>query len=50
MRLTAADQLALGVVDEVVPEPPEGAHQDPEQTARVLREVARAAPGAAGRT
>ena len=39
MRLTAADQLALGVVDEVVPEPAEGAHQDAEQTAKVLREV-----------
>jgi acetyl-CoA carboxylase carboxyl transferase subunit alpha len=39
MRLTAADQLALGVVDEVVPEPAEGAHLDPEQTARALQEV-----------
>jgi acetyl-CoA carboxylase carboxyl transferase subunit alpha len=39
MRLTAGDQHALGVVDEVVPEPPEGAHHDPEQTARVLREA-----------
>ncbi len=39
MRLTAADQLALGVVDEVVPEPADGAHQDPEQTAKVLRDV-----------
>ncbi|MCY7418849.1 MAG: acetyl-CoA carboxylase carboxyltransferase subunit alpha [Chloroflexi bacterium] len=39
MRLTAADQLALGVVDEVVPEPAAGAHEDPEQTARAVREV-----------
>jgi len=39
MRLTAADQLALGVVDEVVPEPAQGAHQDPEQTAASLRGV-----------
>ncbi len=39
MRLTAADQLALGVVDEVVPEPAEGAHQDAEQTAKALRDV-----------
>ena len=39
MRLTAADQLALGVVDEVVSEPVEGAHHDPEQTARALRDA-----------
>ncbi len=39
MRLTAADQHALGVVDEVVPEPGEGAHTDPEGTARVLRDA-----------
>lgn len=36
MRLTAADQLALGVVDEVVAEPGEGAHSDPQETARRL--------------
>ena len=29
MRLTAAEQLALGVMDEVVPEPADGAHADP---------------------
>ena len=37
MRLTAAEQLALGVIDEVVPEPEGGAHQNPEETARRLR-------------
>ena len=37
MRLTAAEQLALGVVDEVVPEPAGGAHEHPEETARRLR-------------
>ncbi len=37
MRLTAAEQLALGVIDEVVPEPPGGAHTNPEETARRLR-------------
>jgi acetyl-CoA carboxylase carboxyl transferase subunit alpha len=36
MRLTAGEQLVLGVVDEVVPEPGEGAQSDPEQTARRL--------------
>jgi acetyl-CoA carboxylase carboxyl transferase subunit alpha len=38
MRLTAAEQLALGVIDEVVPEPASGAHEQPEETARRLRE------------
>ena len=39
MRMTAADQLELGVVDRVVPEPGEGAHTDPAETARRLRAV-----------
>ena len=37
MRLTAAEQLALGVIDEVVPEPEGGAHKEPDETARRLR-------------
>ena len=37
MRLTAAEQLALGVIDEVVPEPEGGAHENPEEMARRLR-------------
>jgi acetyl-CoA carboxylase carboxyl transferase subunit alpha len=39
MRLTAAEQLALGVLDEVVPEPGGGAHADAETTARRIRKV-----------
>jgi acetyl-CoA carboxylase carboxyl transferase subunit beta len=39
MRMTAADQLALGVVDEVVPEPDGGAPADHEETARRLRDA-----------
>jgi acetyl-CoA carboxylase carboxyl transferase beta subunit/acetyl-CoA carboxylase carboxyl transferase alpha subunit len=39
MRMTAVDQQALGVVDLVVPEPGDGAHSDPEETARRLRAV-----------
>jgi acetyl-CoA carboxylase carboxyl transferase subunit alpha len=39
MRMSAQDQLALGVVDRVVPEPGEGAHADPAETARRLRAV-----------
>jgi acetyl-CoA carboxylase carboxyl transferase alpha subunit len=39
MKMTAADQLALGVVDRVVDEPGEGAHTDHAETARRLRAV-----------
>ncbi|HUR15700.1 MAG TPA: acetyl-CoA carboxylase carboxyltransferase subunit alpha [Candidatus Limnocylindrales bacterium] len=37
MRLTAAEQLALGVIDEVVPEPGGGAHENANEAARNLR-------------
>ena len=37
MRLTAAEQLALGVIDEVISEPAGGAHEHPEETAKNLR-------------
>ncbi|MEX1172649.1 MAG: acetyl-CoA carboxylase carboxyltransferase subunit alpha [Chloroflexota bacterium] len=39
MRMSAADQHALGVVDLVVPEPGDGAHAEPEETARRLRAI-----------
>jgi acyl-CoA carboxylase subunit beta len=39
MRMSAADQHALGVVDIVVPEPGDGAHDDPEETAKRLRAI-----------
>ena len=39
MKMTAGDQLALGVVDVVVPEPDGGAHADPAGTAHRLRTV-----------
>ena len=39
MKMTAADQKALGVVDVVVPEPGEGAHTDPAETARRLKPI-----------
>ncbi len=39
MKMTAQDQLALGVVDEVIPEPAEGAHTDHAETARRLKEA-----------
>ena len=37
MKMTAADQQTLGVVDLVVAEPGEGAHTDPAETARRLK-------------
>ena len=39
MRMSAADQHALGVVDIVVPEPGEGAHDEPAATADRLRAI-----------
>jgi acetyl-CoA carboxylase carboxyl transferase subunit alpha len=39
MRMSAQDQLELGVIDRVVPEPGEGAHADPRETAKRLRSV-----------
>jgi acetyl-CoA carboxylase alpha subunit len=52
MRVTAPDLLELGVVDEIVPEPPGGAHADPAETARrvgdaverALRQLTKRAP------
>ncbi len=37
LKLTALDLLALGVVDEVLPEPMGGAHRDPRKTAETLK-------------
>ncbi len=37
LKLTARDHYALGVIDEIVPEPAGGAHADPESAARALR-------------
>jgi acetyl-CoA carboxylase carboxyl transferase subunit alpha len=53
MRITAPDLLALGVVDDIIPEPPGGAHTDPAATClrvgevveRALNELSRLAPG-----
>jgi acetyl-CoA carboxylase carboxyl transferase alpha subunit len=39
MRMTAAEQLDLGVVDAVIAEPGEGAHTDPAATARAVRDA-----------
>ncbi len=39
LKLTAQDALALGVIDEIVPEPPGGAHRNPAATAAALKEA-----------
>ena len=39
MRMSAADQHALGVIDIVVAEPGEGAHAEPEETSKRLRRI-----------
>ncbi len=41
LKLTAPDLLELGLVDEVIPEPPGGAHSDPERTIEALGEAVR---------
>ena len=37
MRMSAVDQQRLGVIDEVIPEPADGAQADPAETARRLK-------------
>ncbi len=37
MKMSAGDQHALGIIDEVIPEPGEGAHADPAETGRRLK-------------
>jgi acetyl-CoA carboxylase carboxyl transferase subunit alpha len=45
MRMTAADQLELGVVDRIITEPDGGAQEDHDATARAIREALLAAFG-----
>ncbi len=39
MKVTAGEQHELGIVDAVIPEPGEGAHTDPAEMARLIREA-----------
>jgi acetyl-CoA carboxylase carboxyl transferase subunit alpha len=39
LKITAQDLVDLGVIDEIVPEPPGGAHADPEAAAAALGEA-----------
>ena len=38
LKITAKHLLELGLVDEIIPEPLGGAHNDPRQTARTVKE------------
>ncbi len=38
LRLTSADLVRLGVADRIVPEPPGGAHADPDRAAQLVRD------------
>jgi len=39
LQLTAPDLKKQGIIDAIVPEPPGGAHRDPERMAQILKEV-----------
>lgn len=41
LKLTPEDMLQFGLIDRIVPEPPEGAHENPDGAARILRETLR---------
>ena len=43
LKLTAEDMLGFGIIDGIVPEPVGGAHAEPEQTARNLKQTLLAA-------
>ena len=38
LKLTAKDLYELGVVEEIIPEPPGGAHADPDRASQILKE------------
>lgn len=37
LKPTSEDLLALGIIDRIIPEPPGGAHNDPEEAARMVK-------------
>jgi acetyl-CoA carboxylase carboxyl transferase subunit alpha len=39
LKITAADLVKLNIIDEIVPEPTGGAHLDPEQTAKNIKDA-----------
>jgi acetyl-CoA carboxylase carboxyl transferase subunit alpha len=49
LRLTAEDLLGLGLIDGIIPEPPGGAHENPDQAAELVRARLRGALDELGR-
>jgi acetyl-CoA carboxylase carboxyl transferase subunit alpha len=43
LKLTARDLLGFGLIDAIIPEPPEGAHANPDQAAEYIRQTLREA-------
>ncbi|MGH9660495.1 MAG: acetyl-CoA carboxylase carboxyl transferase subunit alpha, partial [Bryobacteraceae bacterium] len=41
LKLTAENLVELGLIDGIIPEPPEGAHTDPDGAAANVRETLR---------
>ena len=41
LKLTAQDLLRLGLIDAIIPEPPEGAHADPDRASEFVRQTLR---------
>jgi acetyl-CoA carboxylase carboxyl transferase subunit alpha len=39
MRITSSDLLEFKVINGIIPEPPGGAHRDPEEAARIIQEI-----------
>ena len=39
LKVTSSDVKELGIVDRVIPEPPGGAHNDPQTTANAVRDA-----------
>jgi len=39
IKLTSRDLAQLGVIDEIIPEPPGGAHRDSRETANTLKDA-----------
>ena len=39
LKITAKDLLKMGVIDGIIPEPPGGAHRDPEGAAKILKKT-----------
>jgi acetyl-CoA carboxylase carboxyl transferase subunit alpha len=43
LRMSASDLKSLGLIDGIIPEPPEGAHTDPDKAAEFVKQSIRAA-------